>query len=893
MQKQYTLPTTKEQKQHKNKKMKWTSFHSYFLRMKQLLLGLLLWLLVLHQTACVSSKSWKEDQFLLHGIRLEGNKSIPTYDIEPLYQQKPNRTIGIFLPYVWVYTIGEKFYKPKKIGLEIEKTRNQFAPKIRKAELNNRENKLRRLEKKERKKINQLNTKLKEGNWLMRAVGEAPVFYDSVRTYRTAQEITKYLQSKGFFQGTVGVKTEKVFQKRRKVTYQITEQQPTFFGDVSYVSSNPRIDSLLKSTKDKSNIVKDAPYNTSKISAEQQRIEQLLRNNGYLYFSRQYVTFSIDTLHFGLPPIDTLRTQLPDSLRQRSLTELTQDTTFTKLLNRHRTYNAYERKANLRVIINNPRQGNHQFYTVKDVFFHITNNQQKPAGDATDSEQLDTLASPYTGIKYVYDSKRLNYKYRIIDRRMRIKPEQIYRQDNVLTSQTSIGVLDVFKFVNFNPDTTQFNTLKFDIYTQPMERFQLSDEIGLDGIQGLPGPFVNITLKNRNTFEGAEIFENSLRLAIDGQTSFANQGSYSSQELAFNSSITFPRVLFPYRWLPRRLRSVIDLYNPTTKLKLSYNYIRRPEYTRTNLSGSISYKVQTRFSSYNFTLADLSVVNTQSISPEFNEQLELLTSQGNPITESFNRALVSNMGFIYTYNNNYGENVGRSTYFRILLEAGGTTLNLLKQTPLIEDNRVFGLRVFQYWRINPTFYYHLPLKKPEHSLAFRVNAGIAAPYGQSNTLPYEKFFFAGGNNGVRAWITRRLGPGASRPEVTPNGTFDYRFEAPGEILLEGNLEYRFPMVSALKGAFFIDAGNVWNLREQPNALGGKFQFNSFYKQIAIGTGFGVRFDLAFLLVRFDIGIKVYDPARLPDRRWVIGQFNPLKPRERGLALLNVGIGYPF
>ncbi len=874
--------------------MKCTFSRNNFLKQKKWqLLWLLFFTVMLQQTACVSSKSWKEDQFLLHGIRIEGNKSIPTYDFEPLYQQQPNRTIGIFLPYVWIYNIGEKFYKPSQIELKIEKTRSKFAPKIRKAELNNQEGKLRRLEKKERKQVNQLNTKLKEGNWLMRAVGEPPVFYDSLRTYRTAQEITKYLQNKGFFQGEVLVNTQKVFQKRKKVTYQIKERQPTFFGELSYVSSNPKIDSLLENTKDQSYILENEPYNTSKISAEQQRIEQLLRNNGYLYFSRQYVTFNVDTLHFGLPHIDTLRAQLPDSLRQYTLSALTQDTTFTKLLDSFRTYGNYKRKANVRVIINNPKQGNHQFYTINEVYFHITNNPQKSADSDADLEKLDTLTSSYTGIKYVYDSKRLNYKYRIIDRRLRIKPTQVYRQENVLASQTSIGVLDMFKFVNFNPDTTRLNNLKFDIYTQPMERFQLSDEIGLDGIQGLPGPFVNITLKNRNTFEGAEIFENSLRLAIDGQTSFANQGSYSSQELAFNSSVTFPRVLFPYQWLPKKLRNVVDLYNPTTKLKLSYNYIRRPEYTRTNLSGSISYKVQTRFSSYNFTLTDLSVVNTQSISPEFNEQLELLTSQGNPITESFNRALVSNMSFIYTYSNNYGENNGRSTYFRILLEAGGTILNLLKQTPLIEEDRIFGLRVFQYWRINPTFYYHLPLSKPEHLLAFRVNAGIAAPYGQSNTLPYEKFFFAGGNNGVRAWITRRLGPGASRPEVRPDGTFDYRFEAPGEILLEGNIEYRFPVVSFIKGALFLDAGNVWNLRAQPNALEGQFKWNSFYRQIALGAGFGIRLDLAFLLVRFDLGVKVYDPARLPDRRWVIRQFNPLKPAEKGLALLNVGIGYPF
>jgi outer membrane protein assembly factor BamA len=851
-------------------------------------------LLLASQTACVSSKSWKEDQYLLHNLSVKGNETVPTYELEELYQQKPNRTVGIFLPYLWVYNIGEYFFRPEKIKAKIENTRSEYAPKIRTAELKNKENKVRRLEKKERKKITKLNRKLKEGNWFMRSVGEAPVFYDSVRIQRTAEEMKKYLQNKGFFQGQVRIDTQRVYQKRIKATFNIIENRPTFFGNVTYFSNNFRLDSILEANQTTSIIIKDASYNTDKISAEQQRIERLLQNNGYFYFSRQYVNFNVDTLHFGLPSIDSLRKVLPDSLKEASLSELTQDTTLVKLMDSYRKYDDFERKANIRAVINNPKEGKHNFYRIEDIYFHITssNGQKSLATNTTAKEVLDTIVSPVTGIHYVYDTKELNYKYRVLDRRMRLRPNQIYKQEDVLNTQNSIGVLDVFKFVNFNPDSVQ-NGLRFNVYTQPMERFQISDEIGLDGIQGLPGPFVNVSLRNRNTFKGSELFENSLRLAIDGQTSFSNQGSFSSQELAFSSSLTFPRVLFPYKFLPRGLKNVVDLYNPTTKLSLTYNYVRRPEYTRTNLSGAISYKVQTRKSTYNLTLADLSVVNTQSISQSFQEQLAILTSQGNTIIQSFNRALVSSISFAYTYNNNYGNTNVKSSYLRILLESGGTTLNLLRKTSLIENNRIFGLRVFQYWRINPTFYYYLPLKKPENALAFRVNVGVAKAYGASSTLPYEKFFFAGGSNGMRAWITRRLGPGASRPEVREDGTFDYRFEAPGEIIFEGNVEYRFPLFGFVKGAFFVDVGNVWNIQEQDNQPEGKFKFGSFYKQIAIGSGFGARLNLSFLLLRLDLGIKVYDPARISDRRWVIREFNPLKPIESRLLRLNLGIGYPF
>ncbi|NJO03499.1 MAG: BamA/TamA family outer membrane protein [Bacteroidia bacterium] len=218
---------------------------------------------------------------------------------------------------------------------------------------------------------------------------------------------------------------------------------------------------------------------------------------------------------------------------------------------------------------------------------------------------------------------------------------------------------------------------------------------------------------------------------------------------------------------------------------------------------------------------------------------------------------------------------------------------MLRQSPFIDDNTVLGLKLFQYWRINPTFHFYLPLRGDNQSLAFRINTGIAKPFGDSETLPYEKFFFAGGGSSIRAWQPRRLGPGAFTPPVNEDGTFDYRFERPGEIILEGNIEYRFPMVSFIRGAVFLDVGNVWTIDENPQQPGGQFHWDQFWQQLAIGTGFGFRFNLPFLLFRLDFGLKVYDPARRSDRRWVIRQFNPFNPFAQDLMLVNIGIGYPF
>ncbi|GAB4410134.1 MAG: BamA/TamA family outer membrane protein [Microscillaceae bacterium] len=842
--------------------------------------------------ACISPKKWPTQRYLLERYEIRGTSRVPVYELEYLLQQKPNRRIGPLKPYLWLYQVGQAFFHPEKIKAKSERLRRLYSEKIQRAESARKDRRAARLQRKFKNKADKLALKQKEGNWLMRAVGEAPVFYDSLKTQRTAGEMRQYLQNHGFFQGQVRVDTFQLKKKQRvKVVYNIQEHRPSFLGEIHFVSDDARMDSLLRVDSLNSLLKKDAPYDASRITAEQQRIEKWMQNNGYLYFSRQYLTAFVDTLHFGLPSMDTLRALRKDSLAQLNLAQILADTLFTDSLRR---YTQGERKAQVEIRVSNPAKGPHKVYHLDQVYFHVVNSDRRLDGRGPSFDvRIDTLISPQTGVRYVYEGGRFAYNYRIFDRRMRFQSQKLYRQDDFLSTQNAIGLLDIFKFVNIYPDTTG-GRLKIDLFTTPLERYQLTDEIGVNIVQGgLPGPYLNISFKNRNTFRGAELFENSLRFAIDGQTSFADEGVYSSQEVGFSSSLTFPRVLFPFGLVPRRLRENVDFFNPITKLSLSFNYVRRPEYTRTNLAAAISYQGQIRNSTYNLTLAELSVVNTRDISLAFNEQLEALTSQGNPIFESFDRALVSSLSFNYTYQRNPGQTDRRSVYFRVLLESGGTTLNLLRSTGLIVDNRIFGLKIFQYWRINPTFHYFIPLSKPEQALAFRANAGVAFSYGASNTLPYEKFYFSGGSNSIRAWQPRRLGPGAARPEVQADGTFDYRFEEPGEVILEANAEYRFPLFGFVKGAVFIDAGNVWKLKDDPNEPEGKFRITEFYKQIAIGTGFGIRLNLSFLLLRFDFGLKVYDPARRPDRRWVIGLFNPLRPFEKQLLLWNLGIGYPF
>lgn len=855
------------------------------------------WILLLAGicNACISTKNWGEDEYLLRSQEIEGNEHVNTERLTGLFRQKKNHKIGPFHFYIWAYNYGNKIHNPEEIQKKKRKTEQKYNTKIDKYEAENYQKKVQRLILRRDKKIKKIKRNLEEGNWFMRSVGEAPIFYDSLEAKNTAKEMEKFLRIKGYFQGKVKVETRKTKNKRAEVVYHITENEPVLLGDITYTSGSKNIDSLLMDTKAKSVLQKGIKYDEEKMSKEQQRIEKLLKNNGYFYFSRQYINFWIDTTGF-----DAKAKEIDSLSNQTNTQEVTKTQT---------------RAADIEIVVNDPKDGKHKVYHLNKVYFHILkkkggsrekiNSQQKHHINRKKGE-IDTLQSPETGIDYIYRGKRINYNYYILDSRTHLYPGKLYRENRRVETQRSLSLLNMFKFVNINPDTLD-GKLDIHIFTTPMERYQLTDEIGFNVIQGLPGPFVNVSLKNRNTFGNAEIFENSFRFSIDGQTSFSdNSRFYSNQEIGLSSSLTFPRVLFPYRLIPKKLRHNLDYFNPTTQLGLGYSFTRRIEYTRSNLTASISYKGQLRNTSYQFTLSELSVVNTTSISEEFATFLSKLSQE---VQNSFNRALVSSMYFVYTFNNNKGNETKRAHYLRILAESGGTTLNLLNQSRVLEGNRIFGLQIFQFWKFNPTFHYYWPISKKGYSLAFRANAGIAIPYGKSNSLPYEKFFFIGGSNSMRAWASRRLGPGRFRPEQdSTTGVFNYQVEQPGEIILEGNIEYRFPVFSFIKGAVFLDAGNVWLLKDDPERPGVSWKAQTFFEEIALGTGFGLRFNLPFLLLRFDLGLKLYNPAKLgvynddPDNPapetldrdpWVIKGFNILQPFKKDLLLLNIGIGYPF
>ena len=293
-----------------------------------------------------------------------------------------------------------------------------------------------------------------------------------------------------------------------------------------------------------------------------------------------------------------------------------------------------------------------------------------------------------------------------------------------------------------------------------------------------------------------------------------------------------------------------------------------------------------------FKLIDIGLIRTLKMDSTYMARLQELEDNGNNLINSFKPSVVSSMNLTsVTLTNNYGTSLEGSSYFSYSIEPGGTFTNLWGQSYFKERD----LEIYAYMRFDIDYRRMLPGGKNK-GWAFKIRSGVAMPYGPNNLLPYEKYFFAGGSISNRAWKPRRLGPGSFN-HLNENEQVTYQFEQPGEIILETSLEYRQRLLKLVQGAFFIDAGNIWTIDKDLTRPGAKFEFKDFYKEIAIGSGLGLRLDFSYLLVRLDVGLKIYDPARPLGKRFILSDgFNDEPYHVKALTepiIWTLAIGYPF
>jgi outer membrane protein assembly factor BamA len=801
-------------------------------------------------TACAPKAGKQSNSYYLGNSSFKGNRVIPNSELDALIPQKPNRRfLGLpFFPYVGLYRFGELFYQKETHQRKVIDLTQNYQKES--AEAANSAKKLDKIQRRYGKKLARAQRRVDEGNFWMRVLGEAPVFFNENDVVKNADKMQKYLYNNGFFENRVTFKTDTA-QRRIRVKYLIEEKKPTILRDIDYKVKNKLLDSILAGSAKEARLVPEKRYDGDSFEEERVRIETLLRNKGYYGFSRQYVNYLVN---------DTISEPKTDSIFKM---------------------------VDVDVRVDLPKKATNLVpYKIGSVYFEVLSPQNLPDSIF----KKDTVE--YKSVKYIFSDKRFSTD--ILNSKLQVKPGELYSQKKERDTQRQLSLTDQFRYVNAPLDSAN-GKLYVHYKALPLEKYQVSADLGLNVIQlqGAPGPFGNLSYKIRNVFNGLENFEANVRGGIELVPGYVGSGKVNrSQEINVNTSLIFPKLLQPFGIF----KSKVEHYNPRTQVGLGYSYVNRPEYTRTNAKLALSYSWQpSPIKLYNLSFIDLNILNTSAIDTSFQSLLNTLQLQGNNLINSFQKSFVSDVNFTYVYNTNPISGPPQDArYFRVAVESGGTSLNLFrKQENLIKN--VFGeLQFYKYLRLN------VDLRKywrtgARSSFVTRINTGTVYSYGDSKVPPYEKYFFAGGSNSVRGWLPRRLGPGSSAPRITNN---KLSIEAPGEFLLEGNAEWRGHLANFfgdINYALFIDAGNVWNINSTATESG-KLQANKFFREIAVGSGFGIRYDLSFFVLRFDFGFKVYDPY---EQKFVINELNFQKfsnifDRKRTNFLnINLGVGYPF
>lgn len=829
------------------------------------ILGLTFTIFIL--TGCVPTRHLKGNEKLLYDVQLNGIDQNDPEKIEALYQQKPNRKVPVigWTPYLSVYYLGKALYNPGKVQRQIEKQQARYAKKIQEAGTDSAE--VSKLAGKRENRLARLTRKKEQGNWLMRSVGEPPAIYDSVATVETVSQINTYLNSKGFFYNKV---SSEVKEKNKKVylTLNVTENKPFKITENVFSIPDTAVLRLVQQNQNEAAIKVGQNYDEELLGQERDRLETLLRNQGFYDFRKQFITFDVDSSFGG------------NSVRMHTIISNPTDTT------------------------------SHKKYTIRNIYF---------IGDAG----MDRFGQKRDTVQY----KKVNYlsyrKYvspKVLDKKIRFSPGQPYSLVRTNRTLRQLGDLDVYRFAAVNYTVVKDSLAPMlDAYVNvsPAKRFQETTEAGFNvssvsTSQISPLPFGSIRFKVRNIFGGAENLEIGLRLGLEGQPSAVTNDLVTTTELGGNVALYFPQFLFP---LSLTDKYNVTLYNPRTRINTAFTYTNREDYTRTNTELSLDYFwVRSQRLQYVVSLVDINFVDVARISPAYQQYLESLRTRGIPIIETFKSGVISSMSGTMLFNSNNINQTRDAKYIKLYAEignlpsvlTGGRTKGFSGWfSDFLSERTNTNFRSYSYLRLNADYRRYYKLKENMFFVA-RGNVGLVNPVGGSdNILPYEKFFFAGGGSSIRAWRPRKLGPGSYTPPFRQNSNGDpeivngfpqrdYRPEQPGELLLETNLEYRFNIFSYFNGALFLDAGNVWSLEEDASRPGAGFS-KDFYKEFAVGTGFGLRMDFSFLIVRFDVATKMIDPAEPEGERFVLDRFrfNRMFSSKNMQNSFNLGIGYPF
>lgn len=679
--------------------------------------------------------------------------------------------------------------------------------------------------------------------WLNRTAGKEPSFYEKADANYSAKQMSLYLGNIGYPNSKV---SSSVQTKRHKatVTYTVKPSRPYRISKIDYNIEDSIIARYVMRFKDAFPVKVGDIYNAYTMNTQREQITEYLRNAGYYFFTR-------DNIHYNV-----------DSSFNNHTMEVTMCIAHNELASRRYYINDINIYPN----------------------FTLSRMNDIPSDSIILTTEVGRRKFP-NKLNFLYFGKP-NVKPETITQSINILKGSPYRQQNVSLTYNGLNNFQIFGNPNIEFDTVPNDSLymldcKITMQQNDTRSFTVQAEgTNSDGDLGIKG---SLSFTNRNIFHGAEVFQLSLKAGLEAQTinmEITDEGVFNTKELGISGSLLFPRFISPIPF-----RDFARDYQPTTNLTLGFNSQIRYYYTRHIVNTSYSYDWKSN-KLYRHTLTPL-YINTVKISnmkPIFEELLNQEHNQRKK--DQYTSHLLLGLKYSFVLNTQNLQKQNSFVYFRADFETSGNLISLFNNTKLITTDEgyheLFGIRYGQYVRSNFDFRQHVNLKN-DHWLVFREFIGLGIPYGNSKDLPFERSFYAGGTSSMRGWNYRGVGPGGYVPTNDD-------LEKIGDLQLELNFEYRFPIYNIVNGAFFVDAGNVWTYWPNAELPEGEFKFNKFYKQIALDAGIGIRLDLSFLIVRIDLARALRNPYKNANGQY--WRFDYGENYENSWRLIG-GIGFPF
>ncbi len=784
--------------------------------------------------------------------------SLPKENFENFFRQKPNRKL---LRKVDFFTWWYNLFDDEKLTLKREARNLRYdkknADKVKRFEEKNKKRE------KKGKKPKTPHLKNKESSMVIesiRDIGEPTVVFDSSLAEQTRFQLSKYLFSKGFFNNHV--RDTIILQRHSKkatIKYILDPGQAYLVNKITYNLDDKELGKLLLNDTVHSLIKRGMVYDTEKFQLERQRITEMALNEGYYFFENAYINFDIDSSSASH--------------------------TVSVSIHLKKYARAYSSSNDSLIYINHPKLKIEQVYLITETFI----------GSLRDASFKDTLRESKTGIMFLLN-KPLPYRKPLLLNSIDIYKGQLFRRDTAQLTYKQLLALGIFRNVNIqfliNPDDSR----KLDCYIvcSPLLKQSLTAETEGTNTSGNLGVDGSMLYQNRNFFRGGELVELKLQGALSAQTQFNTQEAQSNSlnklsntfnTVQFGPEFTFavPRAFFPFSLIPFRK----DM-SPRTYVKSSFNYQSRLQFNR--IITSVDYGFN--FKTHNNTIRhDIIPFEAYFVKANLTNSFKQLLAGYNDafLANSFQDHITTLSKYSLTYLTKENTNTSRKIvgYLRWSVQSSGNVLRKLfdathREKDSLNRYLIYGIPFAQFVRTDLDYRIYIPVRKKSR-VVYRIAGGIGRPLTNLNVLPYEQSFFSGGPNSNRAWRARTLGPGGYNPEANSSA----RYDKIGDILLEGNFEYRFHIIKSFNGAMFADAGNIWRLKPDLNKPGAEFLFDRFADQIAVGGGFGIRWDLDFFVLRLDLASPLRDPKYDVGNRWTFDK----KPWRQVVA--NFGIGYPF